>query len=628
MFQRCALILIIIGFSIAISAKESDVVALETDMPDGLMLRSQHLEYLTTTLDLPWEKISSQEAGQWSAPAVDTINTWAPDQALWLRVKLQNTSQKAGDFGLELRWPLLEQVEMRLLREDGFTEEVRVAGKAHPHQGTGGISKNIVFPVSLAAGESATVYLRIVDSYWLYLPIFVWSADAHDLQADYQLIIYGLALGVLLIMTLYNASLYLFTRDRMYLVYSNSVFSSLLLVLTITGLGRFLVWGDHPWFMENAYPLFTSYCFLSVTYFFRVFVNLQKHGGWVLRFNSFLLGLWLFILLGNLFGFRGVAMTMMAFAGILGTFGSSVSAFYLWSRGSQAAKFFSIAWTPACVATIYGILSLFGVVSYFPNLEYAQSWSFVFEMVVLSIALAERINSERRARETAQALALERQGAIVQLKEEANTVLEERVELRTRELQTVLSELAQANTELAELTITDALTGLSNRRHFDQVAETEVSRASRSEQGLSIMIIDIDRFKDINDTYGHVAGDQCLKLVANKISNVVSRESDLVARYGGEEFAVILPDTNAADSFILAERIRKGVQDIKFIFEGKSISVSASIGLVATVPARDCEVDQLVNAADKALYSAKQNGRNKVEVADEIVPDSLHRRVL
>lgn len=624
---RFSLILIIIAISIPVSAKEGTVVALEADMADGLMLRAEQIEYLPTAADLRWDEISSRDPGEWSRVTADTINTWAPEQAQWLRVKLQNTSQTAEEFRLELRWPLLEEVEMQVLREEGFSREVRIAGRTHP-AGRKGIEKNIVFPITLEAGESATVYLRIVDAYLLYLPVFVWSADAFDLQADYRLVIYSLALGILLMMTLYNASLYLFTRDRMYLVYSNSVFSTLLVVLTVTGLGRYLVWGDHPWFMENAYPIFTSYCFLSVTYFFRVFVNLRKYGGWVLQFNNLLLGLWLGVLLGNVFGFRGAAMGIMGFAGVIGTFGGSVSAIYLWFGGSRAAKFFTIAWTPVCIATIYGILSLFGAVSYFPHLEYAQSWSFVFEMVVLSIALAERINSERRARESAQALALERQADIVQLKEKANAVLEEQVELRTRELQTVLNDLAQANGELAELTITDALTGLSNRRHFDETAETEVSRANRGSQPLSIMIIDIDHFKDINDTYGHVAGDQCLKLVANKIDSVVSREADLVARYGGEEFAVILPDTDVADSRRLAERIRSAVEKIKVIFEGKSISVSVSIGLVGTVPAQSCEVDHLVNAADKALYAAKQKGRNRVETAEPIIDELLERHVL
>ncbi|MEX1033925.1 MAG: diguanylate cyclase [Cellvibrionaceae bacterium] len=594
------------------AAQQTGVVALDPDSADGFMLTAERMEYSATDLELGWDEIAVNALVQWSIPHADTVSAWTPDGAQWLRFRVRNTGQDAEEFRLEIRWPQLQRVEMRVFEDNSFGPLHR-AGTDYPQANTKGISKNIVFPFSLGAEREAVVYVRVVDSYLAYLPIFLWSSDAHDHHADMRLVIFSVALGVLLIMTLFNAFLYLFTRDRMYLVYTNSVASSLLVVLAITGLGRLLVWGDQPWFADNAYPVFASYCFLSVTYFFRVFVDLKKHGGWVLKFNSAILLVWVAVLLGNLLGLQGLAMSIMGPVGVIGAAVGLISSVYLWRRGSRAAKYFSIAWAPICLVTFYGILSLFGFAGYFSSLEYLQSYSFVFEMVVLSVALADRINSEREAREKAQTLALQQQKAILHLKEKINTELEERVDIRTQELRSVLSKLAHANTELAALTKVDPLTKIHNRRHFDQIAEIEVLRASRSNQPLSMMLIDIDHFKYVNDTHGHVAGDQCLKLIAKAITEVVARETDHVARYGGEEFTVILPDTDLSNALLVAERVRRTIQNISLIYEGKSIRLTASIGCVSTDAMRGFGVDQLVNAADKAMYLAKQKGRNRVE---------------
>lgn len=596
--------------SIPTGAKEPGSVPLDPQQSEGLMLTAEWMDYRVTDKGLGWGDISSQSTDEWSKPRTDTVSRWAGEnKTQWLRFQVDNASQQAGKFRLEVRWPFLHDVEMRVLREDGFGEPRQAGSKAAGK----GASKNIVFPFSLQEGESATVYLRIVDSSFLYLPMYLWTEEAYDRHLLIRLAIFCIALGVLSVMILYNASLYFFTRDSMYLVYSNSVLSTLLFLLAITGLGRFLVWGDQPWFVENAYPVFSTYCFLSVTYFFRVFVDLKRHGGWVLKCNTFILYMWSLVLVGNLLGFQDLAMAVAGLGGVVATIVSMAIAWLLWMRGSQAAKFFSIAWAPVCFATVYSILALLGIVKYFPGLDYMQTLSFVFEVVVLSVALADRINREREAREKAQALALESQSAIVQLKEQANSKLENQVELRTRELQSALSELAKANTDLAKLSKTDPLTKLANRRLFDDMAEIEVSRAIRSGQPLSIMIIDIDHFKAVNDSYGHIAGDNCLKLVATAIAEFAGRETDVVARYGGEEFAVILPGTDRAHALLVAERIREAIQSIDVVYEGKAIAITASIGVVGATLPRNCNVEHLVNFADKALYAAKEKGRNRVE---------------
>lgn len=172
--------------------------------------------------------------------------------------------------------------------------------------------------------------------------------------------------------------------------------------------------------------------------------------------------------------------------------------------------------------------------------------------------------------------------------------------------------LTDAKAQLEQISLTDALTGLANRRHFDTVLEREVRRAGRDGTRLSLIMIDIDFFKEYNDEYGHPAGDACLKEVASILRDMAKRPGDLVARYGGEEFAIILPDT--ADPGVIAESCRKGVLERAMPHELSSVAehVTISLGLTTTGVATEVTPEGLVDRADSALYEAKESGRNRV----------------
>lgn len=160
------------------------------------------------------------------------------------------------------------------------------------------------------------------------------------------------------------------------------------------------------------------------------------------------------------------------------------------------------------------------------------------------------------------------------------------------------------------LSLTDALTGLYNRRHFDNTVEREFMRSKRYGGDLSLAIIDIDFFKKVNDTYGHLCGDYVLKEVAYLIMDNF-RKTDFVFRYGGEEFVVILTETNIKSSQIPLERLRKKIEEYPFVFNGQPLNVTISTG-VSSNNAEDMET--FLDNADKALYRAKQAGRNRIEI--------------
>ena len=161
------------------------------------------------------------------------------------------------------------------------------------------------------------------------------------------------------------------------------------------------------------------------------------------------------------------------------------------------------------------------------------------------------------------------------------------------------------------MSVTDALTGLYNRRHFEDNLEREFLRASRYNNNLSFAIIDVDFFKKVNDTYGHSAGDYVLKEVAYLILQNL-RKTDMVFRYGGEEFAVIITETPLKQALVPLERLRKSIEEYPFSYNGQNLQVTVSIG-ASEVNAQIETVHQLFEKADKALYRAKENGRNQIQ---------------
>ena len=188
------------------------------------------------------------------------------------------------------------------------------------------------------------------------------------------------------------------------------------------------------------------------------------------------------------------------------------------------------------------------------------------------------------------------------------------VQERTLELEITLRELHEVNHKLTEQSTIDSLTGVKNRSAFDKrlIAESRISR--RQETPIALLMLDIDRFKSINDQYGHLAGDQALRVIAQTLQQHLKRPTDLVSRFGGEEFAIILPNTVAEGAIQVAETIREAVAAIKFEWEGKVIPLSISIGVSADIVTHEQHGTELLEQADKALYQAKNGGRNQVRL--------------
>ena len=178
-------------------------------------------------------------------------------------------------------------------------------------------------------------------------------------------------------------------------------------------------------------------------------------------------------------------------------------------------------------------------------------------------------------------------------------------------------ELITLQKELEELSFQDGLTGIANRRMFDTVIETEWLKARQNHQPLSLIIIDIDFFKEYNDCYGHLQGDDCLIQVAQTLNSVAGRARDFFGRFGGEEFVMLLPETDENAAWSIAERCRQALFKKQIPHENSKVSqlLTISLGVSTMIPTNDTHFMELMDNADKQLYQAKQKGRNCIQSA-------------
>lgn len=189
-------------------------------------------------------------------------------------------------------------------------------------------------------------------------------------------------------------------------------------------------------------------------------------------------------------------------------------------------------------------------------------------------------------------------------------------ELAVELLNELYQELGTAHQELKRQACLDGLTQVANRRHFQEYLQQEWLQIGRQAAPISLILADVDYFKQYNDTYGHQAGDDCLRQVANAMKRAVKRSTDLVARYGGEEFAVILPYTDISGAIQVAEKIQQQIQTLGIVHEASSVNsyLTLSLGVASTLAEDDQTSEMLIAAADQALYQAKTSGRNRLVV--------------
>ena len=424
----------------------------------------------------------------------------------------------------------------------------------------------------------------------------------------------GMFLGFIAALVLSTLLLFLLSKDRKFVVYAVG--------LLCQSLGLVIFYGYLPipkqWYYSSIITLAFGYILCAVWYALiqlevrNYSENIVRPVRYVVIFGLLMLGIswfssaWLASIL--LLIYTWSACLLMVSTGL-----------FNWRRQVMAARWFTCAWLCVGIGLIYvsymhinqmaiGLWAVNIVVCVF---WFANVLWFIGAISVYVEDIKHRISSNQRQLDEAhKQQALQEQK--FEMEEQMREELEVKVQERSFELEVTLRELEEKNRELEEKSTQDALTGMRNRRFFDRKYLAETRRSRREHTMLSIVMLDIDHFKKVNDQYGHLAGDDVIRFVGRTITDMIKRHSDEGCRYGGEEFAIILPSTDKFGAISLAESIREKIASTEIDTAAGPVKVTMSFGIYTDVADAKMSANYYIELADKALYRAKQTGRNKV----------------
>ena len=557
LFFRLAGALILVCSALASAAPLSAVL----DHESAIGLSTRFLQENRERLTLP-DAIAAYQAGKFAPAKSPVLSFGIGAKPVWIHFAVDNPTASPVEKRLSIEIAWLDRIEVYFRNPDGTVATYR-AGDRQVFTQRPVASRYFVFDHAFGAGVSE-VFIRVETPDPMVVPIYLLNPETSRIRQTQQELSYGLVYGFLLALLAYNAILFASLRSSRYLSYAIYLAMFMAMNIAYTGHGFAWLWPASLHWQQWSNPILMSVYGVSGLLFAIRFLDLRTafprvHQAVVAYCAVFGALLAASILLGNqkyallvAFTFAFLFSVIMLLLGII-----SVHA------GQKPAKYFLIAALAAMVGALLTTLSVWGFIPH-------NSWTFrAVEIGMLADA-------------TLLALALAYQFRVGQ---------EERVRAE----------------RLAHL---DPLTGVNNRRAFYDKTGALWSNTIRHQHDASVMLIDIDRFKQINDAHGHAHGDAVLQATVGILRQSV-RQGDVLARWGGEEFIVFMPETSLHEAMVLAERLREAIAVMRVPCETGETAVTASVGVAQKEDAHGT-LDALIATADECLYQAKQQGRNRV----------------
>jgi two-component system, sensor histidine kinase LadS len=512
-------------------------------------------------LALP-EVMAALQAGKFTAGRSPVLNFGIGAKPLWIHFSVDNPAAAAVHKKLSIETAWLDQVEVYFQHQGRTVASYRV-GDEQAFTARPIVSRYFVFEHAFGTGIS-DVFVRVATPDPMVVPIYLLNPETSRLRQMQQALSYGLVYGFLFALMAYNAILYFSLRSSRYLLYTIYLAAFVIMNVAYTGHGFAWLWPDSLAWQQWSNPILMFLYGVSGLVFASRFLDLREYFprihkaviGYCAAFGAFLAAA--FLLGSQKHALLAAFSFVFLFTGIMLVLGVlSVRA------GQKPARYFLVAAFAGMVGAVLTTLSTWGFIPH-------NSWTFraveigmMVDATLLALALAYqlRVGQEERLRAE----------------------------------------------RLAQL---DPLTGLNNRRAFYDKTSPLWAQVNRHGHVASVMLLDVDHFKQLNDEYGHAHGDEVLKVLANILRHSV-RQGDVLARWGGEEFIVFLPETGQEDALALAERLRTEFAETPIPHERGASVVSASFG-IAQKADHHLTLDALIAAADECLYRSKQDGRNRV----------------
>lgn len=567
------------------------------------MSLTPHLSYLhdkdaIDTADDAWRRIAAD--GFQPVPAGKTAFGFQQG-AYWFHATVVNHDPDERHWMLVQRFALLDRIDLFLRYPDGRIVQ-QASGDLLPFSARSISYRHPNFRIELPPDQPVEILLRAQSQSSMQVPLELYTPAAFtSLSRDAQFVM-GIYYGILLALFVYNLVLWLTLRDPSYFWYLFHISAFGLVLFTLNGYSFEYLWPDNPWLANVAVPLSICFAIVGMQQFARTFLELPKRFPRGNIVSIAIIGICTALGAAALWLPYSIATPWATRTVIISVLWTVIAAVVVLRRGYMPARLFLVAWAVFLAGTATIAALAFGLVPKNMLTEYGVQIGSALEMLLLSIALSYRYASLRNENERIAA--------------EANMQLERKVAQRTQEVRSALMQLEDAHRRLRDSSRRDGLTGLYNRTHFHENFELMLKESRDKGQPVSLLMIDLDHFKSINDRYGHLVGDDCLRWAAQRIGQALRvHESSLLARFGGEEFVVILPGHDLHSAVNVAESLRRKLVEEPCVSGPHRLRVSASLGVHTVDPGAEIDSDAALSVADQALYAAKANGRDCVRTS-------------
>ncbi|MCA6128315.1 sensor domain-containing diguanylate cyclase [Thalassolituus oleivorans] len=554
------------------------------------------------------------------------LNFGYTQKRVWLRLELSNSSNDDIERVLNIRYPLLDTVK---LYKSTSQTPLFTLGRVYADKNDQAINipaPYYIMPILLPANSLETYYLSVESDDSIAIPLYLTSQTSLVRQAFNYSVILSFYFGLVIANILFAFFMTVLLKDREQLYYSLFLLSnSFIFFAVLEGMPSTIFDAESLFVNRDIIAYVVSASIMFLTLFSASYLKLKKYDPRAYRLSKILAFIMFlsFVLCFILPYFY--AITLSTFTSILvGCFYAAVASKYV-QLGRPGGKSFILACGLGVTgALVYG-MKVWNLVPVNFFTSYGWHIGTLFEAAIFSAMIAYRAAQDRKERliylhelNKKERDLRHTQECLLETESAAKADLELQVKQRTRDLSNVLAQLETENRSLAELSINDGLTKVRNRRYFNDIYPQMWSDAFTEQTPISIILLDIDHFKKVNDDYGHISGDHCLVKVASVMRQSVNHPLDVICRYGGEEFVIVLPDTTQQQAVVLAESMRKSIANTIISSSERAFRVTSSFGVGGIIPTEEIAPEDLIAQCDAALYTSKRNGRNRVTVADDI----------
>lgn len=610
LLARCRILFIIL---LANSAFAINTVEIDENLR-SLNLADIVEYYEDNTGLLTYQQIMALPAEAWTQNKHSSISFGFTNSDYWFRFQIKsNTLFKVAPV-VTIANPRFDTINLYNLIEGEVTQYIKsgsdIAFDEKPVR-----HRYQLLPLRLNPASISTIYIQARTSDAFRLPLELWPDDHFRHHDQSTLLLQGIFLGIWAVAVLTNLALAIAFRRvsiRGYNGFAALIFFFGLFQMSMYGVGG----GEFSTTWSNLLDVTMIYSlgFAVISCCWCVISLLDLR-------NTSRIGLMLLLALSGcaalyMFVYLFVPFRHIIFLLHILVVPTAISALAIMvhhaMQGHRQNLSSRILWLLVTLTVLAVALSRLAWIPDYPLWNYGASVLFISTMLIITISVILLI-AKQRTGSLEDVLTYEKTARQNQML--LNQRLERDFRNKTQDLSLALSKLSETNQTLLEITTSDRITGIKNRHFFDDIYDIEWRRARRQGYPICLMKIDIDHFEKINNKYGYAVGDICLRDVADAIKRSLRRPSDIVARFGGEEFVVVLPYLTEENGSILGERIRTEIESLMTITAGHMIQLTISIGVATILPTNDIDPDTLLQAADEALYRAKEEGRNRVCLA-------------